>query len=158
MLKNSFRGISRTKFARKLLNLRLPQALKFTQITALVPFSTATPDLVNRREQNIGRGVARDAIRETGYHQRRSALDRGSATIPELAIPHHIRFCWIVGAVRVACRSARKQVVAHRTSYHHRRGVTGALPWLPFVLTMSLTGLIATTEWHGSSGRAFVES
>ena len=38
MLKNSFRGISRTKFARKLLNLRLPQALKFTQITALVPF------------------------------------------------------------------------------------------------------------------------
>jgi hypothetical protein len=43
VLKNSFRGISRTKFARKLLNLRLPQALKFTQITALVPFSTATP-------------------------------------------------------------------------------------------------------------------
>jgi len=42
VLKNSFRGISRTKFARKLLNLRLPQALKFTQITALVPFSTAT--------------------------------------------------------------------------------------------------------------------
>jgi len=42
VLKNSFRGISRTKFARKLLNLRLPQALKFTEITALVPFSTAT--------------------------------------------------------------------------------------------------------------------
>jgi len=41
-LKNSFRGISRTKFARKLLNLRLPYALKFTEITALVPFSTAT--------------------------------------------------------------------------------------------------------------------
>jgi hypothetical protein len=47
VLKNSFRGISRTKFARKLLNLRLPQALKFTQITALVPFSTATPDFNN---------------------------------------------------------------------------------------------------------------
>jgi hypothetical protein len=47
VLKNSFRGISRTKFARKLLNLRLPQALKFTQITALVPFSTATPDFDN---------------------------------------------------------------------------------------------------------------
>jgi len=44
VLKNSFRGISRTKFARKLLNLRLPQALEFTQITALVPFSTATGD------------------------------------------------------------------------------------------------------------------
>jgi hypothetical protein len=42
LLKNSFRGISRTKFARKLLNLRLPYALKFTEITALVPFSTAT--------------------------------------------------------------------------------------------------------------------
>jgi hypothetical protein len=43
VLKNSFRGISRTKFARKSLNLRLPLALKFTEITALVPFSTATP-------------------------------------------------------------------------------------------------------------------
>jgi len=42
VLKNSFRGISRTKFARKSLNLRLPLALKFTEITALVPFSTAT--------------------------------------------------------------------------------------------------------------------
>jgi hypothetical protein len=47
-LKNSFRGISRTKFARKLLNLRLPQALKFTEITALVPFSTATPVYANQ--------------------------------------------------------------------------------------------------------------
>jgi hypothetical protein len=45
VLKNSFRGISRTKFARKLLNFRLPQALKFTQITALVPFSTANTGL-----------------------------------------------------------------------------------------------------------------
>jgi len=41
LLKNSFHGISRTKFARKLLNLRLPLALKFTEITGLVPFSTA---------------------------------------------------------------------------------------------------------------------
>jgi hypothetical protein len=47
VLKNSFRGISRTKFARKLLNLRLPQALKFRQITALVPFSTATSDFAS---------------------------------------------------------------------------------------------------------------
>jgi hypothetical protein len=44
VFKNSSRGISRTKFAHKLLNLRLPQALKVTQITALVPFSTATGD------------------------------------------------------------------------------------------------------------------
>jgi len=29
------------------LNLRLPYALKFTEITALVPFSTATPYFVN---------------------------------------------------------------------------------------------------------------
>jgi hypothetical protein len=41
LLKNSFRGISRMKFARKLLNLRLPQWLKFTEITALVPFSNS---------------------------------------------------------------------------------------------------------------------
>jgi hypothetical protein len=50
VLKNSFRGISRTKFARKLLKLRLPQALKFTQITALVPFSTATGDSAHHLE------------------------------------------------------------------------------------------------------------
>jgi hypothetical protein len=42
-----FSRISRTKFARKLLNLRRPQALKFSEITALVPFSTATPDFTN---------------------------------------------------------------------------------------------------------------
>jgi hypothetical protein len=43
-LKNSFQGISTTKFVCKLLNVRLPQTLKFAEITALVPFSTATPD------------------------------------------------------------------------------------------------------------------
>jgi len=42
LLKNSFQGISPTKFIRKLLNVRSPWALKFTEITALVPFSTAT--------------------------------------------------------------------------------------------------------------------
>jgi hypothetical protein len=31
------------KFVRKLLNVRSPQALKIVEITALVPFSTATP-------------------------------------------------------------------------------------------------------------------
>jgi hypothetical protein len=51
VLKNSFRGISRTKFARKLLNRRLPQALKFTQIAALVPFSTATPGYIKYPEK-----------------------------------------------------------------------------------------------------------
>jgi hypothetical protein len=40
-LKNSSQGISPTKFVRKLLNVRSPQALKFTEITGLVPFSTA---------------------------------------------------------------------------------------------------------------------
>jgi hypothetical protein len=43
-LKNSSQGISPTKFVRKLLNVRSPEALKFTEITALVPFSTATGD------------------------------------------------------------------------------------------------------------------
>jgi len=44
LLKNSFQGISRTKFVRKLLNVRSLEGLKFTEITALVPFSTPTPD------------------------------------------------------------------------------------------------------------------
>jgi hypothetical protein len=43
-LKNSFQGISTTKFVRKLLNVRSPWPLKFIEITALVPFSTATGD------------------------------------------------------------------------------------------------------------------
>jgi hypothetical protein len=42
LLKNSFYGISRVKFVRKLLNVRSLQALKFAEITGLVPFSTAT--------------------------------------------------------------------------------------------------------------------
>src|SRR3984893_15863193 len=49
VLKNSFRGISPTKFARKLLNVRSPQTLKSTEITALVPFSTATGVLTTLR-------------------------------------------------------------------------------------------------------------
>jgi len=47
LLKNFFREISPTKFVRKLLNVRSPQALKFAEITALVPFSTPTPDFVS---------------------------------------------------------------------------------------------------------------
>jgi hypothetical protein len=42
VLKNSFYGILRTKIVRKLLSPRSPQALKFAEITDLVPFSTAT--------------------------------------------------------------------------------------------------------------------
>jgi hypothetical protein len=41
-LKNSFRGVSATKFVRKLLNVRSPKTLEFVEITALVPFSTPT--------------------------------------------------------------------------------------------------------------------
>jgi hypothetical protein len=41
-LKNSFRGVSATKFVRKLLNVRSPKTLEFAEITALVPFSTPT--------------------------------------------------------------------------------------------------------------------
>jgi hypothetical protein len=42
LLKNSFQGIPTSKFVRKLLNVRSPWTLKFVEITALVPFSTAT--------------------------------------------------------------------------------------------------------------------
>jgi hypothetical protein len=49
LLKNSFQGISLTKLVRKLLNVRLPQALKFAEITGLVPFSTATRFFINYR-------------------------------------------------------------------------------------------------------------
>jgi len=42
MLKNSFSGNFNKKVVRKLLNARWPQTLKFTEITALVPFSTPT--------------------------------------------------------------------------------------------------------------------
>jgi hypothetical protein len=38
LLERSFQGISPTKFVRKLLNVHSPWALKFTEITALVPF------------------------------------------------------------------------------------------------------------------------
>jgi hypothetical protein len=48
-LKNSFLAFSIKKFAHKLLNIRSPQALKFTEITALVPFSTPTHDSAHNR-------------------------------------------------------------------------------------------------------------
>jgi hypothetical protein len=51
VLKNSFQGTSRTKFVRKLLNLRSPWALKSTEITALVPFSTATGDFTHNPDR-----------------------------------------------------------------------------------------------------------
>jgi hypothetical protein len=38
VLKNSLQEISTAKFVRKLLNIRSPWTLKFTEITALVPF------------------------------------------------------------------------------------------------------------------------
>jgi hypothetical protein len=47
VLKNSFQGISTTKFVRRLLNIRSRQTLKFAEITALVPFSTATRFITN---------------------------------------------------------------------------------------------------------------
>jgi hypothetical protein len=44
LLENSFQSVSTTNFVRKLLNLRSLEGLKFTEITALVPFSTPTGD------------------------------------------------------------------------------------------------------------------
>jgi hypothetical protein len=48
-LKNSFRGVSPTKFVRKLLIVGSPQAVKFAEITGLVPFSTPTPGYASYR-------------------------------------------------------------------------------------------------------------
>jgi hypothetical protein len=42
LLKNSFQRFQLQKFVCKLLIVRLLRALKFAEITALVPFSTAT--------------------------------------------------------------------------------------------------------------------
>jgi len=42
-------AFSTTKFVRKLLNVRSPYTLEFAEITALVPFSTATPGYNNYR-------------------------------------------------------------------------------------------------------------
>ena len=58
VLKNSFQGISITKFVRKLLNVRSPQTLEFAEITALVPFSTPT------RYFNTIQGTPRRAVRK----------------------------------------------------------------------------------------------
>jgi len=46
-LKNSFQGISAAKLVRKLLIVRSPWTLKFTEITALIPFSTPTGDFTH---------------------------------------------------------------------------------------------------------------
>jgi hypothetical protein len=45
------------KFVRKLLNVRLSQTLKFAEITALVPFSTATPV---SNKHSLAEAVAKD--------------------------------------------------------------------------------------------------
>jgi len=54
-LKNSFQGTFNKEVVRKLLNIRLPQALELAEITALVPFSTATPVCNNYRSYNLQR-------------------------------------------------------------------------------------------------------
>jgi hypothetical protein len=55
LLKNSFQRFQLRKFVRKLLIVRLLRALKFAEITALVPFSTATGDFTNDAfRTNIG--------------------------------------------------------------------------------------------------------
>jgi hypothetical protein len=43
MLRNSFQGVPAAKFVRELLIVGSPWTLKLTEITASVPFSTATP-------------------------------------------------------------------------------------------------------------------
>jgi len=58
VLKNSFQGISITKFVRKLLNVRSPQTLEFAEITALVPFSTPTPDFASCLDACFDRAIS----------------------------------------------------------------------------------------------------
>jgi hypothetical protein len=68
VLKNSFRGISTAKFVRELLNVRRPQTLKSTEITALVPFSTATGYL-RKWFRNIRRGYGLyDSCHKRTFH------------------------------------------------------------------------------------------
>jgi hypothetical protein len=59
VLKNSFQGVSTAKLVCKLLNVRSPQAMKFTEITALVPFSTATHDGTHNSKILSGRLVGK---------------------------------------------------------------------------------------------------
>jgi hypothetical protein len=58
VLKNSFQGILTAKFVRKLLIARSPQARKFAEITALVPFSTPTPHFVSNSASASYFGIA----------------------------------------------------------------------------------------------------
>src|SRR5438309_11673093 len=79
VLKNSFQGISITKFVRKLLNVRSPQTLEFAEITALVPFSTPTaisPTTQHFRDHLRPRiGVSSAAAARTGSkYSRRNAI------------------------------------------------------------------------------------
>ena len=55
VLKNPFQGNSAAKFVRKLLIVRSPWTPKFTEITALVPFSTPTPGFANNNEPSLWR-------------------------------------------------------------------------------------------------------
>jgi hypothetical protein len=71
VLKNSFQGISIANFVRKLLNVGSPQALKFTEITALVPFSTPTPVSNNYRPDSMA-----DPIQLHAFPRRRERANR----------------------------------------------------------------------------------
>jgi len=55
VLKKSFQGFLTTNFVRKLLNVRSPQTPKFNEITALVPFSTPTPDFTQNVPEKANR-------------------------------------------------------------------------------------------------------
>jgi len=56
-LKNSFQEIPTTKFVRKLLNVRSRQMPDFAEITALVPFSTATGYYDNQQDREWPQAV-----------------------------------------------------------------------------------------------------
>jgi hypothetical protein len=80
LLKNSFLAFSITKFARKLLNVRSPLALKFTEITALVPFSTPTRYFNNNRLEAATK--VRDQVRLAACASRWPFCRKVRAKIP----------------------------------------------------------------------------
>jgi hypothetical protein len=57
VLKDSFSENFNEEVARNSLNFRWPQTLKFTEITALVPFSTPTRDFINYASPGHAVGV-----------------------------------------------------------------------------------------------------
>jgi hypothetical protein len=98
-LKNSFPGVWARNFLCKLLNVRSPQALKFAEITDLVPLSTATGYYTTLRRlfahqplrsKTLLRPDSSDPIRQRGVRKVKSWLSHlnGSNIQSEMEVLH----------------------------------------------------------------------